>query len=493
MNPKSLHDKVLTQLVENTGAISLLGASMRWMDELYDSDEALLRYPENPDRHMVRESIWYAFGLALESMVSGQPKVEAQRVKEIVSRVLENQYVDSGKIWHGTFKRFPTEREPSDGAVIWRDYDPNWRQFIGSVLLLLKNMLGSSSLLSLVPAIDSALVRCIEGEPVDRVPPTYTNIALMKAWLEVESGELVNEEVPERGLKYAREIALVFNENGAFAEYNSPTYYGINFYALGLWQIFSDALSEMGRNINKALWVDVSRYYHADMKNLCGPWSRSYGMDMQKYVAGLGLWIWAATDREFAPFPNLETEFEHRHDFCLGPLAAFSAVAIPSEVKHLFYSFDQPRNVRQQISNEPERKAEASITNNLMIGLESSIKSFHGAEQYHPLTIHWLDADETVNWCRLRFKGAVVGELMGNRIELILNADEGVDIASLVFCQEIKRIDQVVVCDGLSMSVETGVELQADAEHLHLLLPVGENNHRLTIICEVETKTSLVS
>jgi len=58
MNRKSLYEKILTQLVENTGAISLLEASMRWMDELYDSDETLLRYPENLDRYLVRESSW---------------------------------------------------------------------------------------------------------------------------------------------------------------------------------------------------------------------------------------------------------------------------------------------------------------------------------------------------------------------------------------------------------------------------------------------------
>lgn len=479
---------ISNQLIENSGALSLLEVSMAWMGPLYDMDKGLLRYPHDAEQHMVRESLWYALGLVLESPDLANSDVQAVQVEKIISSVLASQYDAPGRIWHGTFKRSPQEPDPPDDAVIWKDYDPNWRQFVGTVLLLLKRLAGHSMLRSRVPTIDAALIRCIKGEPVDRVPPTYTNIALMRAWLEIECGDLVSDDLPKKGLLYAREIQQEFRKHGAFAEYNSPTYYGINFFALGLWQNFSEDLAEMGREINAILWTDVARYYHAGMKNLCGPWSRAYGMDMQQYVAALGLWIWAVTNRETAPFPASTSDLAHGHDFCLGPLAAFSAVAMPDEVKKHFVSFVETRRVSQQISTQPARKADAYLAKNLMIGLESSSRSFHGTDQYHPLTIHWCNADQAVSWCRLRFKGSIIGELRENRIDVKFTADSNVAIAELEFCDGIQLDGHNVVCNGLTMCMDTTSELHMDTDLPHRLaikLPDYPGEHALSIIYEM--------
>jgi hypothetical protein len=485
MTTRNTGELISNRLSQNSGAQSLIEASMAWMDPLYDSDKGLLRYPHDPEQHLVRESLWYALGLVLESRILRKPGAHIERVENIVSSVLANQYNAPGRIWHGTFKVTPQEADPPDDAIIWKDYDPNWRQFVGTVLLLLRRLEGHLTLVNLVPAIDAALVRCINGEPVNRVPPTYTNIALMRAWLETECGDLINDSIRKRGLLYAREIRQEFGKHGAFAEYNSPTYYGINFFALGLWQNLSDELAEMGREINTVLWTDVSRYYHAGMKNLCGPWSRSYGMDMRKYVAALSLWIWAATDREAAPFPDSARALTHGHDFCLGPIAAFSAVAIPDHVKKHFLSFAKTRQVSQQISTKPARKADAYLAPDIMIGLESSTISFRGTEQYHPLTIHWLDSDATVNWCRLRFKGSVLGELEKTRINLKLTADNNVKSARLEFRHGIQLTGNTLMGNGLTMYLETSCELQADTDGLTIKLPDNLGEHALSITCQV--------
>jgi len=485
MMNRNTRELISNQLSENSGARSLIEVSMAWMDPLYDSDKALLRYPHNPEQHMVRESLWYALGLVLESHDLCKVDARTERIEKIVSSVLANQYNAPGRLWHGTFKRSPQEADPPPEPIIWKDYDPNWRQFIGTVLLLLRRLEGHLTLVNLVPAIDVALTRCITGEPMNRVPPTYTNIALMRAWLEIECGELVDDDIPKRGLLYARKIRQEFGKHGAFAEYNSPTYYGINFFALGLWQNFSGDLEGMGREINTALWADISRYYHAGMKNLCGPWSRSYGMDMQKYVAALSLWIWAATNREAAPFPGSTSDLAHGHDFCLGPIAAFSAVAIPDQVKKHFVSFTKTRRVSQQISTSPARKADAYLAPDIMIGLESSTRSFHGADQYHPLTIHWLDSNGSVNWCRLRFKGSIFGELQKNRISLKFNADNNVTTARLEFCHGIELIGHTVVGNGVTMDLETNCKLQADIDSLTIKLPNNLEEPELSIVCQV--------
>ena len=69
-----------------------------------------------------------------------------------------------------------------------------------------------------------------------RVPAWYSNIALMKAWLEVAHGTRAGRpEVVAAGEALAAEVVRLFDRHGAFDEYNSPTYYGIDLFALRLW------------------------------------------------------------------------------------------------------------------------------------------------------------------------------------------------------------------------------------------------------------------
>ena len=71
----------------------------------------------------------------------------------------------------------------------------------------------------------AAIDLAIAGEPPDRVSPQYSNIALMRAWLEEDEG-------------FAAAVVDSYDEHGAFDEYNSPTYYGIDLYAISLWRTF---------------------------------------------------------------------------------------------------------------------------------------------------------------------------------------------------------------------------------------------------------------
>ena len=74
----------------------------------------LLRYPHDAEQHMVRESLWYALGLVLESRHLGKPHARMERAEKIVSSVLANQFNAPGRIWHVTFKRAPEEVDPPE-------------------------------------------------------------------------------------------------------------------------------------------------------------------------------------------------------------------------------------------------------------------------------------------------------------------------------------------------------------------------------------------
>jgi len=65
-----------------------------------------------------------------------------------------------------------------------------------------------------------------------------------------------------------------------------------------LWRELSSSpeLKEMSKILERELWLDVASFYNANLQNICGPYLRSYGMDMKKYTAITGVWIAAAID-----------------------------------------------------------------------------------------------------------------------------------------------------------------------------------------------------
>ncbi len=384
----------------------LLDVSMAWMDPWWDPDAALLWNMEGsydelaPPRsmHLVPQSAWYAAGLLFRAGPGDE-----ERAVRTLEALVDCQYASdrtASAEWHGTFTRFLESPEPPlTGATIWLDYDPNWRQFIGTVfeLLLQPGAAGAGLPAALVASMRSSIQLAVSSEPLDRVPPNYSNIALMRAWLEVENGRPGAEE-------YAARVVELFEEHGAFEEYNSATYYGIDFYALSLWRDRSSSpvLRDAGARIEAALWRDVARWYHPGLRNLCGPWSRSYGMDLSVYASLLGLWMWPAVGRDAAPFPGVGAEpFEHAHDLTHGPLADHLGPVVPDDVMASLLCFSGEHTVVQRISSSPDRVATGWLSDRVMCGGESGDLGTSARGQYHPATVHWALPDHGVGWIRL--------------------------------------------------------------------------------------------
>ena len=376
----------------------LLDVSMAWMDPWWDPEVGLLwnmdgSYDEiAPPRsiHLVPQSAWYAAGL----LYRGGPGDE-ERAARTIEALLGTQYSSAateGQEWHGTYARFLESPVPQPGAVMWLDFDPNWRQFIGTTFqLLLQDGLVPAALVDRVRASVELAVR---SEPPDRVPPSYSNIALMRAWLEVEHGR-------DGAEAYAGQVVDLFEEHGAFEEYNSATYYGIDLYALALWRDRSSSpfLRDAGARIEAALWRDVARWYHAGMRNLCGPWSRSYGMDLTVYASLLAVWMWPALGRADVPFPDVDRPFEHAHDLTHAPLADRLGPVIPDDVLPALRTFSGEHVVEQRITSS--RTATGWLSDRVMCGGESGTLRASARGQFHPATVHWLLPSGAVGWIRL--------------------------------------------------------------------------------------------
>lgn len=387
-------------------------AGINWADQFYDPAYDLLTVPPDADAkhpprvanaHMVRDSIWYALGLFMR-----QQDGDTTRAIKIIDAVLHNQFNEPGRVYHGTFRRAPEEPSPPPAhAVEWKDYDPNWREFICSIFLVMMDAYDALLPGDLQQAMWQAIYKAAEGTSARRVPPHYTNISLMSALLMDHAG--AHFDVPQwrsQADVLGRAIYALFEANHqTFWEYNSPTYYGVDLFALALWRQYglNDEVFRMpGAAMEAELWRDIARFYHAGLRNLCGPYDRSYGMDMTHYLATVGLYIGLAVAPDQAPVPDTSQLFGHSGDFLFMPPTAMVGTQIPDDALAHLQAFQGERQFERQV--EPGRVASAWLGESVMIGAATAhfVRGAGGDSQCHLATIHWQSPDGGVNWIRVR-------------------------------------------------------------------------------------------
>jgi hypothetical protein len=396
----------------------LTDVALAWLDRYWDPSTALLwnmdgSYSElGPPRsmHLVPQSAWYAAGL-----LARDGPGDDERAARTIEALLECQYHEAGTPWHGTFSRFLETPPPKPGAVLWVDYDPNWRQFVGTAFafLLQPGAPGTALHRGLRRRMHDAVSLAMQGEPLDRVTASYSNIALMRAWLEVEQGR-------DGAEAFAQSVVDAFDSHGTFEEYNSPTYYGVDLYALALWRSASSSsvLRDAGARIEAALWRDVARWYHPELQNLCGPWSRSYGMDMTKYVSLLGLWMVPMLGFDRAPFPSPDGPLDHSHDFSMAPMVELLRVQVPADTVDALGEFVGAHEVQQTVTTEPPRRATGWLGDTAMCGGEDGEIRANAFGQFHPANAHWQAADGDVAWLRLVHNGPARAVAGAGRLDI---------------------------------------------------------------------------
>lgn len=438
---------------------------LEWADQFYDPAYDLLTLPPDADAkippryanaHLVRDSIWYATGLLMR-----QQGDAVERAQRIIRAVLRYQYDEPGRVYHGTFRRAPEEpTPPPDHAVEWKDYDPNWREFIGSIFLIMLHEYPALLPDELQAAMWTSIRKAAEGAFARRVPPHYTNIALMSALLLDHAG--AHFDVPEwraQGEVLARMVYALFTANNlTFWEYNSPTYYGVDLFALALWRQYG--LSEAvfrgpGAAMEADLWRDIARFYHAGLRNLCGPYDRSYGMDMTRYVAVVGLWLALAVPPDQAPLPDVGQVFGHSADFYFMPPTALLGAQLPDDVLPHLTAFQGERQLEREV--EPGREATAWLNENVMIGASTAHPLRSGDSQFHAATMHWRAPDGSIGWLRLRTTGPVDARVNGPvlTITCLYPAVLRFDILALGLNADMIQQDRWTL-PGLSVSLAAG-------------------------------------
>jgi hypothetical protein len=380
-----------------------------FMDPLWDPDLGLIRTPFDQGGPIVRETAWYANGLLTRNGPG-----DLQRATVALETVASFQYDAPGQPYHGSFRRAPDEPPfPPDPAREFLEFDPNWRQFIGTALALAVERHGDE-LGTLRATLEHAIDLAVEGERAARVQADYSNIAIMQAWLLAYTGS------KREGEALARTIMRRYRRAGALDEYNSPTYDGVALYGLRLWRdepptrVFAD----LGDELYDDLWRDIGALYHPGLRNLAGPYSRAYGMSLGSYASLVGLWIWEVVGTEQAPFPSLAEPFAHAADACFGPMVGLFDGAVPAAVQDRLLAFSGPHRVRAGTGGPKGWTATSWLAEWGMAGGWSGPPVGIGGQQIVPGTVHWAHG-----WIRVRNPlGGVDATAMPDCLDVEVNA-----------------------------------------------------------------------
>ena len=441
----------------------LLSRTMRLMDNTFDDRVAMIRpiTPLPPSQgagyrlpHLVRDTSWYAVGLLLRDQAG-----DRDRAIRCLNAILAQQIDEPGERWHGTFYRSLEELRPTRTASLGVDYDPNWREFIGTTLEIILLNFADRLPKDLNQRMEHSIQIAVDGEIKEsRLKTSYTNIALLYgALISFAAEHLHRPDWAPRANAWTRDVYRLFKEQGAFGEFNSPTYSGPDLLALALWRAYGSTpeMRRTGAEMEAALWRSIAALYHADLKNISGPFDRAYGMDMRRYASLTGLLLLTVLDPQEAPFPAIEAGGDHGNDMTYTPCFLLVPTRIPEDAMRHFRAFQGERLVRQQITSK--RYATAWIGKDYMFGGEfTSMTKDTGAatNQFHPATVYWKMPGGDIGWIRLLNSPRVDAVASKNGLEISCVGDSTFRI--MAPGAEISKIERDAwVLPGLTVQVET--------------------------------------
>ena len=124
----------------------------------------------------------------------------------------------------------------------------------------------------------------------------------MRAFVSGWTGARLNDtNMTISGELYGGQIIELFERAETLSEFNSGTYTGVSLWALTLWCKYlpkESVMAQKGPLIVARTWEAVAQLWHPDLKNVAGPWDRSYGFDMNKYLSLMALHFWSLIGKE---------------------------------------------------------------------------------------------------------------------------------------------------------------------------------------------------
>ena len=330
---------------------------------------------------------------AAEGLLYRNNPGDADKAIKIIEFVLSQQFKNRYQLITGSWKTSPLNSRR----------DANWREFIGCELILIYENYRELLPKKLVKLLLLGLQLAALNSKNRNVTPKYTNIAAMSAILmEYVGRKFKIYSLESAGLHKANRIFEIYFRTQTFSEFNSPTYAGTTEIAFTLWKKYgSPKLAKLGQLMESELWERTADYYNFNLKNICGPFIRGYGMDMQKYSSIIGLWMAVVLDnKEIVPYPD----FDNKKYFEISniiPIVHLDA-QLPEKVIREFTGFTKSRFREGLVIKHAEpfssrMKFEISIKENWMMGgLRKDLRDWN---QRKIGTIYWKDGNsDKIYW-----------------------------------------------------------------------------------------------
>ena len=261
-----------TQLARLDRALALSHAQ-------YDPVEHMLRRPfSSPGYHTTltggfvhptRDSLAYAVGL----LDTGRA-ADLERAVAIIGRVVALQDTDPAGKTYGIWSWFLEEPLAKMSPP-----DFNWADFNGVSLLQIARDHRARLPADLARAVDDSILCACRAIKKRNVGPSYTNIAVMGTYVTLVAGELYDlPEFKAYGLERLRRFYDYTIANGAFEEYNSPTYTIVALSELSRLQahVRSPEARPMIDTLVHRAWEEIATHFHSPTRQWAGPHSRAY-------------------------------------------------------------------------------------------------------------------------------------------------------------------------------------------------------------------------
>ncbi|KAH7304675.1 hypothetical protein B0I35DRAFT_454545 [Stachybotrys elegans] len=461
----------------------LLDESMQWLDRFYDPSYGYLHdvAGSNAMRHNTRSSSWYALGL-----LARNKNDDVLQAEKIIANLANAQFKDPSLQWYGDYQKYPEEPvvgSPNYKAVPYKTWDPNWRGFVGTTLILIyeeySKLLSRKTKQILLDSVylatkgDTYRVGGVDG---DNLYPAYSNPIIMRAFMSAWVGRKMKDtNMTETGELEGHEIFNLFKKTRTLSEFNSPTYTGVSLYGLTLWSRYlpkESILRQAGPEMIGLTWKTFSEQWHFGMKNVAGPWDRGYGFDMQRYATMMGMWLWALNGRENSGMSEKPYLMSHANDYAFGPLIAeladYHRTLLPRGLLDKLKSPTKEHTYTAQAYYPPYDLATRNITTwvseKMTIGAQSFVQTVVGGPtesktQWSPAVVHWA-RDQVAFLSLYSTETALEVEVAANYLSLKYPLGNKTSIFSLVIgtfpdALTIASLDEI---PGLEISTSGNVD-----------------------------------
>lgn len=249
------------------------------LNRQYDPAEQLLKRPfSSPGYHTTlkggmvhptRDSLAYAVAL----LDTGDEPLR-ERAEGILRKMIALQDTDPNSKTYGIWSWFYEEPLPKMSPPDW-----NWADFCGVQLLQVARDHRERIAPELRTKVDAAIGHAARAIQKRNVGPGYTNIAIMGTYVTLVAAEMgIVPELRGYAMDRLRNFHQYTRNQGAFTEYNSPTYTITALQEIGrMRQHVRDAEARrLVEDLYRVAWEEIAGHFHAPSRQWAGPHSRAY-------------------------------------------------------------------------------------------------------------------------------------------------------------------------------------------------------------------------